>query len=92
MTMSSYLINSNYIEPSFPPCDEYQQSGYIPNPGAVYAAATCRAVERDEPGEREKKPNLKKPNPNPPISPYHSIEVQRGERKRETDRERPRSR
>ncbi|KAJ3609515.1 hypothetical protein NHX12_024036 [Muraenolepis orangiensis] len=33
MTMSSYLINSNYIEPSFPPCDEYQQSGYIPTPG-----------------------------------------------------------
>lgn len=36
MTMSSYLINSNYIEPSFPPCDEYQQSGYIPNPGDYY--------------------------------------------------------
>lgn len=30
MTMSSYLINSNYIEPSFPPCEEYQQNGYIP--------------------------------------------------------------
>ncbi|XP_068603114.1 homeobox protein Hox-A4a [Brachionichthys hirsutus] len=36
MTMSSYLINSNYIEPSFPPCDEYQQSGYISNPGDYY--------------------------------------------------------
>ncbi|XP_077362810.1 homeobox protein Hox-A4a [Festucalex cinctus] len=36
MTMSSYLINSNYIEPSFPPCDEYQQGGYIPNPGDYY--------------------------------------------------------
>jgi len=36
MTMSSYLINSNYIEPSFPPCDEYQQSGYIPTPGDYY--------------------------------------------------------
>lgn len=36
MTMSSYLINSNYIEPSFPPCDEYQQSGYIPNPVDYY--------------------------------------------------------
>uniref|UniRef100_A0A8B9JDI2 Homeobox A4 n=3 Tax=Astyanax mexicanus TaxID=7994 RepID=A0A8B9JDI2_ASTMX len=30
ITMSSYLINSNYIEPSFPPCEEYQQNGYIP--------------------------------------------------------------
>lgn len=36
MTMSSYLINSNYIEPSFPPCDEYQQSGYIPSHGDYY--------------------------------------------------------
>lgn len=36
MTMSSYLINSNYIEPSFPPCDEYQQSGYIPAPADYY--------------------------------------------------------
>ncbi|TRY65716.1 hypothetical protein DNTS_005562 [Danionella cerebrum] len=26
----SYLINSNYIEPSFPPCEEYQQNGYMP--------------------------------------------------------------
>ncbi|CAM5093402.1 unnamed protein product [Eretmochelys imbricata] len=25
MTMSSFLINSNYIEPKFPPCEEYSQ-------------------------------------------------------------------
>ncbi|NWH68478.1 HXA4 protein, partial [Geococcyx californianus] len=25
MTMSSFLINSNYIEPKFPPCEEYTQ-------------------------------------------------------------------
>ncbi|KAL0961993.1 hypothetical protein UPYG_G00334310 [Umbra pygmaea] len=36
MIMSSYLINSNYIEPSFPPCDEYQQNGYIPAPTEYY--------------------------------------------------------
>ncbi|XP_062867864.1 homeobox protein Hox-A4a [Trichomycterus rosablanca] len=30
MTMSSYLINSNYIEPSFPQCEEYGQNGYVP--------------------------------------------------------------
>ncbi|TTU60636.1 Homeobox protein Hox-A4a [Bagarius yarrelli] len=29
MAMSSYLINSNYIEPSFPPCEEYEDNGYI---------------------------------------------------------------
>ncbi|MCJ8746543.1 hypothetical protein PDJAM_G00143080 [Pangasius djambal] len=27
--MSSYLINSNYIEPSFPLCEEYEDNGYI---------------------------------------------------------------
>ncbi|KAG9332014.1 hypothetical protein AGOR_G00045370 [Albula goreensis] len=36
MIMSSYLINSNYIEPSFPPCEEYQQNGYIPTPSEYY--------------------------------------------------------
>ncbi|KAG7457464.1 hypothetical protein MATL_G00227450 [Megalops atlanticus] len=36
MTMSSYLINSNYIEPSFPPCEEYQQNSYIPSPAQFY--------------------------------------------------------
>ncbi|KAJ8267304.1 hypothetical protein COCON_G00124760 [Conger conger] len=34
--MSSYLINSNYIEPSFPPCEEYPQNGYIPTPSEYY--------------------------------------------------------
>nr|AIS36051.1 HoxA4 [Ichthyophis bannanicus] len=27
MAMSSFLINSSYIEPKFPPCEEYAQSG-----------------------------------------------------------------
>ncbi|XP_051948486.1 homeobox protein Hox-A4a-like [Xyrauchen texanus] len=36
MIMSSYLINSNYIEPSFPPCEEYQQNGYMPMPSDYY--------------------------------------------------------
>lgn len=28
--MSSYLINSNYVDPKFPPCEEYSQSDYLP--------------------------------------------------------------
>ncbi|XP_064205211.1 homeobox protein Hox-A4a [Anguilla rostrata] len=36
MTMSSYLINSNYIEPSFPPCEEYSQNGYMTAPSEYY--------------------------------------------------------
>ncbi|KAM4688854.1 homeobox protein Hox-A4 [Discoglossus pictus] len=29
MAMSSFLINSNYIEPKFPPCEEYSQNNYL---------------------------------------------------------------
>ncbi|NXV58580.1 HXC4A protein, partial [Molothrus ater] len=43
MIMSSYLMDSNYIDPKFPPCEEYSQSNYIPEPGAEFYA-------RREPG------------------------------------------
>ncbi|MBN3298069.1 HXA4 protein, partial [Amia calva] len=36
MAMSSYLINSNYIEPAFPSCEEYSQTSYIPTPSPEY--------------------------------------------------------
>ncbi|XP_069067533.1 homeobox protein Hox-A4 [Pleurodeles waltl] len=36
MSMSSFLINSNYIEPKFPPCEEYSQGGYLPPPADYY--------------------------------------------------------
>ncbi|XP_057244294.1 homeobox protein Hox-B4-like, partial [Malurus melanocephalus] len=31
MAMSSFLINSNYVDPKFPPCEEYSHSDYLPN-------------------------------------------------------------
>ncbi|XP_007907850.1 homeobox protein Hox-C4 [Callorhinchus milii] len=31
MTMSSFLMGSNYIDPKFPPCEEYSQNSYIPD-------------------------------------------------------------
>ncbi|XP_005993148.1 homeobox protein Hox-A4 [Latimeria chalumnae] len=34
--MSSFLINSNYIEPKFPPCEEYSQNNYIPSQSPEY--------------------------------------------------------
>lgn len=34
--MSSYLINSNYVDPKFPPCEEYSQSDYLPSHSPVY--------------------------------------------------------
>nr|XP_006636278.1 PREDICTED: homeobox protein Hox-A4 [Lepisosteus oculatus] len=36
MTMSSYLINSNYIEPAFPSCEEFSQNSYMPTPSPEY--------------------------------------------------------
>lgn len=36
MAMSSYLINSNYVDPKFPPCEEYSQSDYLPNHSPDY--------------------------------------------------------
>ncbi|KAM9700022.1 homeobox protein Hox-B4a-like, partial [Menidia menidia] len=36
MAMSSYLINSNYVDPKFPPCEEYSQSDYLPTHSPDY--------------------------------------------------------
>lgn len=36
MAMSSFLINSNYIEPKFPPCEEYAQNNYLHNQSPEY--------------------------------------------------------
>ncbi|KAL6103572.1 hoxb4 [Pungitius sinensis] len=36
MAMSSYLINSNYVDPKFPPCEEYSQSDYLPSHSPDY--------------------------------------------------------
>ncbi|XP_053324145.1 homeobox protein Hox-A4 [Spea bombifrons] len=36
MAMSSFLINSNYIEPKFPPCEEYAQNNYLQNRSPEY--------------------------------------------------------
>ncbi|XP_018584600.1 homeobox protein Hox-D4a isoform X2 [Scleropages formosus] len=36
MAMSSYMVNSKYVDPKFPPCEEYSQNSYIPEQGAGY--------------------------------------------------------
>ncbi|KAJ0005637.1 hypothetical protein NQD34_015531 [Periophthalmus magnuspinnatus] len=36
MAMSSYMVNSKYVDPKFPPCEEYSQNNYIPEQGAEY--------------------------------------------------------
>ncbi|XP_072105194.1 homeobox protein Hox-B4-like isoform X1 [Mobula birostris] len=34
--MSSFLINSNYVDPKFPPCEEYSQNNYLPSHSPDY--------------------------------------------------------
>ncbi|KAJ8282415.1 hypothetical protein COCON_G00049340 [Conger conger] len=36
MAMSSYIVNSKYVDPKFPPCEEYSQTSYIPDQGTEY--------------------------------------------------------
>lgn len=34
--MTSYMVNSKYVDPKFPPCEEYSQNSYIPDQGTDY--------------------------------------------------------
>ncbi|XP_030077039.1 homeobox protein Hox-B4 [Microcaecilia unicolor] len=42
MAMSSFLINSNYVDPKFPPCEEYSQNDYLPNHSPEYYSSQRR--------------------------------------------------
>nr|AIM47951.1 HOXB4x [Pantodon buchholzi] len=42
MDMSSVLTNSNYVDPKFPPCEEYSQNDYIPSPSVDYYSSQGR--------------------------------------------------
>ncbi|TRY85353.1 hypothetical protein DNTS_031296 [Danionella cerebrum] len=36
MAMSSYMVNSKYVDPKFPPCEEYSHTSYIPEQSPGY--------------------------------------------------------
>lgn len=40
MAMSSYMVNSKYVDPKFPPCEEYSQNNYIPEQGSDYYSSS----------------------------------------------------
>ncbi|XP_069809786.1 homeobox protein Hox-B4 [Dendropsophus ebraccatus] len=42
MTMSSFLISSNYVDPKFPPCEEYSHTDYLPSPSPEYYCSQKR--------------------------------------------------
>ncbi|XP_054828403.1 homeobox protein Hox-D4 [Eublepharis macularius] len=39
MAMSSYMVNSKYVDPKFPPCEEYLQNSYLAEQGSDYYGA-----------------------------------------------------
>lgn len=40
MAMSSYMVNSKYVDPKFPPCEEYLQNNYLAEQGSDYYGAS----------------------------------------------------
>ncbi|XP_041121127.1 homeobox protein Hox-B4a-like [Polyodon spathula] len=42
MAMSSFLINPNYVDPKFPPCEEYSQNDYLPSHSPEYYSSQRR--------------------------------------------------
>ncbi|XP_066482895.1 homeobox protein Hox-B4 [Tiliqua scincoides] len=51
MAMSSFLINSNYVDPKFPPCEEYSQHDYLPSHSPEYFGGQRRGEENSFPHE-----------------------------------------
>ena len=67
MAMSSYLVNSKYVDPKFPPCEEYSQNSYIPDQGSDYYSPS-QDTDFQHPGIY--------PRPNYPEQPFGCTTVQ----------------
>ncbi|KAM4627056.1 homeobox protein Hox-D4 [Discoglossus pictus] len=40
MAMSSYMVNSKYVDPKFPPCEEYLQNSYLAEQGSEFYSSS----------------------------------------------------
>ncbi|XP_014436672.2 homeobox protein Hox-A4 [Pelodiscus sinensis] len=75
MTMSSFLINSNYIEPKFPPCEEYSQHGggtYHHQPPHLHPAHPGQPLPDYYP-RPGREPAYQPPPPPPPQPPPEAL-------------------
>ncbi|ERE71947.1 homeobox protein Hox-C4-like protein [Cricetulus griseus] len=45
MAMSSYMVNSKYVDPKFPPCEEYLQGGYLGEQAADYYGSGAQGAD-----------------------------------------------
>lgn len=50
MAMSSYMVNSKYVDPKFPPCEEYLQGGYLGEQGPDYYSGSTQGADFQPPG------------------------------------------
>ncbi|XP_074515365.1 homeobox protein Hox-D4a [Sebastes fasciatus] len=50
MAMSSYMVNSKYVDPQFPPCEEYSQNNYIPEQGSDFYSQATQDTDFQHPG------------------------------------------
>ncbi|XP_029790208.1 homeobox protein Hox-D4 [Suricata suricatta] len=50
MAMSSYMVNSKYVDPKFPPCEEYLQGSYLGEQGADYYSGGVQGADFQPPG------------------------------------------
>ncbi|XP_053733381.1 homeobox protein Hox-D4a [Synchiropus splendidus] len=50
MAMSSYIVNSKYVDPKFPPCEEYSQNNYIPEQNSEYYSPSQDTSDFHHPG------------------------------------------
>ncbi|XP_061432660.1 homeobox protein Hox-B4-like [Lethenteron reissneri] len=49
MTMSSYLMETTFVDPKFPPCEEYSQGSYISSQHGAPAAFIARNAAHESP-------------------------------------------
>ncbi|NP_001167466.1 homeobox D4 L homeolog [Xenopus laevis] len=45
MAMSSYMVNSKYVDPKFPPCEEYMQGSYLADQGSDFFSPPAQGSE-----------------------------------------------
>ena len=50
MAMSSYMVNSKYVDPKFPPCEEYSQNNYISDQGSDFFSPAQDTDFQQHPG------------------------------------------
>ncbi|XP_066528159.1 homeobox protein Hox-C4a [Hoplias malabaricus] len=63
MIMSSYLMDSSYIDPKFPPCEEYSHNNYIPEHSPEYYG-------HQQPPQQHHQPHQELYPPPPPRASY----------------------